>query len=99
MSVELNRMIERRLNAMLRYTELADKSLRDNACHDMSEAIESASWEGGRAESYILVKANQSRARAADSGWYHKKFGDAKRNLEAVSRKFHLRCLRKRYME
>lgn len=93
--VKLNRAIERRLNAMLRYTELAEKALRDDSCFGMSEAIESASWEGGRAESYIVVKESRGAARS-DLGWYQNKLKEGKVLLESASRKFHLRCLRKR---
>jgi hypothetical protein len=99
--VKLNRAIERRLNAMLRYTGLAEEALRDvvhdpnNACFGVSEAIESASWEGGRAESYIVVKEIRGAARS-DLGWYQKKLKEGKVLLESASRKFHLRCLRRR---
>jgi len=87
---KMNRAIERRLNAMLRYTSLAEEALRDNACIGMSEAIESANWEGGKAETFIAVQ----RAQGQRMGFYDDKLKEGKTLLSAATNKFHLRCLR-----
>ena len=90
---EVDRVLERRINAAKRHFETVAKDIREGDCRSALEALETGVWNHGMAQAYLNVHAHPRRGRA--HAVYDEGYAKNERALESAKNKFYLRCLRR----